>query len=153
MILATNRVGCNFIETLHRTLNSLIGTQENAYAMHAKMIFPHLMLCKTKPRSDGSNSKTIARRLKQWHKSKLDNFFNNGKALQMRLAKSEKKKVETEALQFNKLMSTGKISSAFAKLTDTAKGVLSLEKTVKDQFVERILIENHLPRYTQTATI
>ena len=71
----------------------------------------------------------------------------------MRLAKSEKKKVETEALQFNKLMSTGKISSAFAKLTDTAKGVLSLEKTVKDQFVERILIENHLPRYTQTATI
>ena len=44
MILAENRIGFNFIETLNRTLNSLIETQENTYAMHATMIFPHLML-------------------------------------------------------------------------------------------------------------
>ena len=31
--------------------------------------------CKTKSESDGSNSLTIARRLKQWHKGKQDNFF------------------------------------------------------------------------------
>ena len=75
------------------------------------MIFAHLMLCKTKSESDGSNSKTIARGLKQWHKGKLDELFNVGKALKMRLVKRKKKKVETEAQQFNKLMSTGKISS------------------------------------------
>ena len=75
-------------------------------------------------RSDGSNSKPIERRLKQWHKGELDEIFNEGKALQMRLAKSKKKKVETEAQQFNKIMSTGKISSAIAKLTDTSKGLL-----------------------------
>ena len=68
------------------------------------------------------NSKTIARRLKQWHKGELDELFNEGKALQMRLAKSKKKKVETEVQQSNKLMSTGKLLSAIAKLTDTSLG-------------------------------
>ena len=121
MMLAKNRIGFNFLETLKITLNSLIETQENTYATHATMIFPHLMLCKTKSESDGLNSKTIARRLKQWHKGKLDELFNEGKALQMRLAKSKKKKVETEAQQFNKLMNTGKISSAIAKVIDTSK--------------------------------
>ena len=103
--------------------------------MHATMIFPHLMLCKTKSESDGSNSKTIARRFKQWHKGELDELFNEGKALQICLVKSKKKKVETEARQFNKLMSTGKIYSAFANLADTSKGVLSLEENVKGQTV------------------
>ena len=65
MIHAKNRIGFNFIETLNRTLNSLIETQENTYAMHATRIFPHLMLYEIKSASDGSNSKTIARRLKQ----------------------------------------------------------------------------------------
>ena len=108
MILAKKIIGFNFIETLIRTLNSLIKMQENTYAMHATMIFPQLMLCKTKSESDGSNSKTIARRHKQWHKGELDEIFNEGKALQMRLAKSKKIKLETEAQQFNKLSSTGK---------------------------------------------
>ena len=76
--------------------------------MHATMIFPHLMLCKTKSESVGSNSKTIARRLRQWHKGELDELFNEGNALQMRLVKSKKKKVEIEAQQFIKLMNTGK---------------------------------------------
>ena len=63
----------------------------------------------------------------------------------MRLVNSRKKKVETEAQQFNKLMNTGKISSAIAKLTDTSEGVLSLEETVKGQTVEQILTEKHPP--------
>ena len=62
MILAKNRDGFKFKKTLSRTLSSLIEKQENTYAMHATMIFPHLMLCETKSDSDGSNSKTIARR-------------------------------------------------------------------------------------------
>ena len=77
-------------------------------------IFPHLVQCKTKLEKNGSHSKTIERRLKQWHKGELDKLFNEGKALQMCLVKSKKKKVETEAQQLNKLMNTGKISSAIA---------------------------------------
>ena len=42
-------------------------------------------------------------------------------------------------------MSTGTISSAIAKLTDTSKGVLSLKETFKGQTVEQILIENQPP--------
>ena len=72
------------------------------------------MQCKTKLEKDGLHSKTIERRLKQWHKGEPDEFFNEGKALQLCLVNSKKKKVETEAQQFNKLMNTGKISSAFA---------------------------------------
>ena len=42
-------------------------------------------------------------------------------------------------------MSNGKLSSAVAKLTDTSKGVLSLEETFKCQTVEKILIEKQPP--------
>ena len=59
----------------------------------------------------------------------------------MQLVRSKKKKAETEAQHFNKLLSIGKVLSAFAKLTDTSKGVLSLEQTVKDQTDEQIRIE------------
>ena len=41
MTLAKNKIGFNLLETLQRTLNSAIETQENTYATHAKMIFPH----------------------------------------------------------------------------------------------------------------
>ena len=65
-----------FIETLNRTLNSLIENNENTFAMHAAMIFPQLLLCKTKSKIDGSLSKTIARRLKQWQDGDLDGLYN-----------------------------------------------------------------------------
>ena len=107
------------------------------------MIFPLLLLCETKSENDRSLSKTIARRLKQWKDGDLDELYNEGKALQMRLLKGNRIKAETEAQQFNKLMNTGKISSAIAKLTDTSKGVLSLDEIVKGKTVEHILIEKH----------
>ena len=91
MILAKIRIRVNFIETLNRTPNSLNEKQEKTYTRHATMIFTHLMLWKTKSESDGSNSKAIARRLNQWHKGELDEFFNEGKALQLHLTKSTKK--------------------------------------------------------------
>ena len=50
MILSKNEVGYNFIETLNRTLNSLIENNKNTFAMHAAMIFPHLLLCKQSPK-------------------------------------------------------------------------------------------------------
>ena len=113
--------------------------------MHAAMIFPHLLLCKSKSEIDGSLSKTIARRLKQWQDGDLDGLYNEGKALQMRLLKGSRRKTETEAQQFNKLMNTVKIPSAIAKLTDTSKGVLSLDEIVKGKTVEQTLIEKHPP--------
>ena len=42
-------------------------------------------------------------------------------------------------------MSTWKISSGNAKLTDTSEGVLSLVETFKGQSIEQILIEKHPP--------
>ena len=114
-------------------------------AIHAAMVFPHLVLCKTNSEFDGSLSKTIARRLKHWQVGDLDGLYNERKALQMRLLKGSRRKTETEAQQFNKLMNTGKISSAIAKLTDTSKGVLSLDEMVKGKTVEQILIEKHPP--------
>ena len=88
---------------------------------------------------------TIAKRLKQWQDGDLDGLYNEGKALQMRLLKGSRRKTETEAQQFNKLMNTGKISSAIAKLTDTSKGVLSLDEIVKGKTVEQTLVEKHPP--------
>ena len=61
----------------------------------------------------------------------------------MRLTAGSRRKTETEAQQFNKLMNTGKISSAIAKLTDTSKGVLSLDEIVIGKAVEQTLIEKH----------
>ena len=89
MILSENKVGHNFIETLNRPLNILIENNENTFAMHAAMIFPHLLLCEspkvllttTKSEIDGSLSKTIARRLKQWQDGDLDGLYNEGKTV------------------------------------------------------------------------
>ena len=119
-------------------MKSLKENNENTFAMHAAMIFPHLLLCKTKSENDGCLSKTIARRLKQWEDGDLDRLYNEGEALQMRLLKGSRRKTETEAQQFNELMDTGKISSAIAKLTDTSEGVLSLDEIVKGKTWNRL---------------
>ena len=66
MILSKNKVSYKFIETLNRSLNSLIENNKNTFAMHTAMIFPHLLLCKIKSQNDGSLYKTVARRLKRW---------------------------------------------------------------------------------------
>ena len=63
----------------------------------------------------------------------------------MRLLKGSRRKTETEAQNFNKLINTGKISSAIAKLTDTSKSVLSLDEIAEGKTVEHTLIEKHQP--------
>ena len=63
----------------------------------------------------------------------------------MRLLKGSGTKTETEKQQFNKLMNTGEISRAIRKLTDTSKGVLSLDEIVKGKTVEHTFIEKHPP--------
>ena len=86
-----------------------------------------------------------AKPLKQWRDGNLDGLYNEGKELEMRLTKGSRRKNESEAQQFNKLMNTGKISSAIAKLTDTSMGVISLDEIVKGKKVEQTLIEKHTP--------
>ena len=63
----------------------------------------------------------------------------------MRWAKVRRRKIGTEAQQLNKLMNTGKITSAIAKLTDKSKGVLSLDEIVEGKVVEKTFIEKHPP--------
>ena len=62
-----------------------------------------------------------------------------------RLLVGSRRKTENEAQQFNKLMNTGKISCSIAKLTDTPKGVLSLDEIVECKTVEQTLIEKQPP--------
>ena len=50
-------------------------------------------------------------------------------------------------------MNTGKISSAIGKLTDTSKGVLSLDEIVKGKTVEQTLIEKTHPLNQLVRTI
>ena len=96
------------------------------------MIFPNLLLCKTKSKNDESLSKTIARRLEQWQEGDLDD-----------LCKKNGRKIEIEAQQFNNFMNNGKISCAIAELTNTSKGVLLLDEIVERKTVEQTLTEKH----------
>ena len=62
---------------------------------------------------------------------------------QVALTKASGEKTETEAQQFNKLMNTGKKSSAVAELKDTPKGALSLGvPIVKGKAVEQALLRS-----------
>ena len=89
MILSKKKVGYNFIETLNRTLNSLIENNENTLAMHAAMIFPHLLLCKTRSENDGPLSKTIARRHKQGQDCDIRPEWTKMQTQQFRIFSSE----------------------------------------------------------------
>ena len=59
MILSKTKVGYKFIETLNRTVNSLIENNVNTFAMHAVKIFPPHYNAKQSP-------KTMDPYLKQW---------------------------------------------------------------------------------------
>ena len=63
----------------------------------------------------------------------------------MRWTKKSRRKNETESQQFNKLMNTGKISSAIAKLKETFISFFSLNNIVIIKAVEQTLIETHPP--------
>ena len=82
------------------------------YYFHIRMIFPHLLLCKTTSENDESLSKTKARRFKQ---------LQDGKTLQMRSTKGSRKKTEIEAQQFNKVKNNEQVSEATAKIKEHSK--------------------------------
>ena len=72
------------------------------------MILPHLLLPKTKSETNGSNYKTLSRRIISWKQGLSDETFTEAKALQIRHPKQKKSEVNEEAKQFDKLMSTAK---------------------------------------------
>ena len=67
IVLIKNQPGFQFIELLNQQLLSLVEKTPNSnVAMKAAMILPHLMLPKTKSETNGSNSKTLSRRITLW---------------------------------------------------------------------------------------
>ena len=96
-----------------------------------------------------SNSKTLSGRIILWKQSILDELFTEAKALHVRHPKQKKSEVNEEAKQFDKLMSTGKISAANGCLSDKkTKGVLS-QQVIKGKTVLSILKEKHPSRNSE----
>ena len=74
----------------------------------------------------------------------IDELFTEAKALQIRHPKQKKSEVNEEVKQFDKLMSTGKISAAIDCLSDKkTKGVLHLNEVIEGKTVLSILKEKH----------
>ena len=79
------------------------------------MILSHLLLPTTKSETNGSISKTVSRRILLWKQSLLDELFTEAKTLQLIHPKQKKSEVNEEVKQFDKLMSTGKLSAKSLK--------------------------------------
>ena len=90
-------------------------------ALIATMVMPHLILARSKDGNDGSITKTIGRRLDQWLNGNFMDLFLEAKALQERLPKKSKKDHD-EYKEFDKYMTTGRISSAIRCLSEDVKG-------------------------------
>ena len=84
----------------------------------------------------------MSRRIILWKQGLLDELFTEAKALQIRHPKQKKSEVNEEVKQFDKLMSTGKISAAIGCLSDKkTKGVLPLNEVIEGKTVLSILKE------------
>ena len=143
-ILSKNKVGFTYIESMNNLLAPLANNSCNSdMAMYAALILPHLVLSKTKTEVDGSISKIIGRRLKQWNSGQIEELFEEAKAIQLRLVKNNKNIDEKEIKRFNKLMEKGKISSSIRCLTEETGGVLSLSEKINGETVEAILQRKH----------
>ena len=107
------------------------------------MILPHLLLPKTKSETNGLNCKTLSRRIVLLKQGSLDEIFTKAKALQIRYPKQQKCKVNEEVTQFDKLMSTSKISDAMGCLSDKKrKCVLPLNEVIERKTTFGILKKN-----------
>ena len=95
--------------------------------MKTAMILPPLLLPKTKSETNGSNSKTLNRRIVLWKQGLLDKLFTEAKTVQIEHPKQKKCEVNEKGKQFDKVMSTSKISAVISCLSDKkTKGALPL---------------------------
>ena len=82
IVLIENKPGFQFIELLNQQLLLLKEETPNSnVAMKAAMIFPRLLLSKTKPETNGSNSKTLSCRIILRKQGLLDELFKEAKTL------------------------------------------------------------------------
>ena len=155
IILSKNKPGFQFIELLNQQLLSLVEETPNSnVAMKAAMILPHLLLLKTKSKTNGSNSKTLSRRIVLWKQDLLDEIFTEAKALQIRHSKQKKSELNEEVKHFDKLMSTGKKSAAIGCFSDKkTKGLFPLNEVIEGKTVLSILKKNTLKPIQRTLTI
>ena len=122
--------------------------------MKAAMLLTHLLLPKTKSETNRSNSKTLSRRIILWKQGLLDELFTEAKALQIRHPKQKKSEVNEEVKQFDKLMSTGKISAAIGCFSNKkTKRVHPLHEVIEGKTVLSMLKKNTLKPEQRTLTI
>ena len=108
---------------------------------------PHLFLAESKDGNDGSITKPICRRLDQWLKGNFVDQFLKAKALKERLPKKSKHE-RVEYKEFDKYMTTGRVSSVIRCLSGDVKGgnLSTTEKIAvggKTRSVLDILHEKH----------
>ena len=85
IVLSKNKPNFPFIELLNQQLLSLVEETPNSnVARKAAKILPHLLLPKSKSETNGSNSKTLSRRIILWKQGPLDELF-----LKRKLSKSD----------------------------------------------------------------
>ena len=112
--------------------------------MYCAMVILNFILANTRTEDDASNNKTIARRLDQWVKWDIDSLFFEAKAIKERRCKTKTKRYVDEYKEYNKYMSTRKISIAILSLTVKAKGgVHSLTDKVDKKTVLDVLRQKH----------
>ena len=107
------------------------------------MILPHLILSRTKNTDDGSNNKTIKRRLRAWHSCNSSELLYEVKTIQIRV-NSRNKKQHSDLKMFNDFMSRGKISNAIHVLSDEHEsGVLAPTDLIDGRLILEILRDKH----------
>ena len=104
--LPRNMTGIKFTDTLNEILSTTLNDSNAETAMYCVMVMPHLILTRTRTENHASN-KTILRRLDQW-----DTLFLEAKAIQEHMTRTKAKGSVDEYKEFDKYMSTGKISNA-----------------------------------------
>ena len=144
LTLSKNNTGEQLSEALHSVLSPIaVNTDRSVVSLTLCMILPQLTLSRTKNRDDGSNNKTIKRRLRGWHSCNFSELFYEEKAIQMRM-NSRNKKQHSDLKMFNNIMSRGKISNAIRVLLDEHKGgVLAPTNLIDGRPALEILRDKH----------
>ena len=93
IILGKNKAGFQFVETMNSLLQQLAERSvSSSNSMLSTMVFPHLILPKTKDSTDSSATKTIMRRIESWKEGNFSELFSEAKALHLRRRKNFGKK-------------------------------------------------------------
>ena len=142
--LSKNKTGEQLAEALHSVLSPIaVNTDRSDISLILCMILPHLTLSRTKNTDDGSNNKTIKRRLQAWYSCNFSELFCEAKAIQMRM-NSRNKQQHSVLKMFNNFMSSGMISNAIRVLSDERKGgVLAPTDLIDGRPVLEILRDKH----------